>query len=79
MTLRGNLVSHKWVGNPDFVSTTGKYEKHTRCNGEHIYGNDGAPITPADIFLHEKHTRVLLDKLYEKHQSTSSIAEIAKR
>ncbi len=79
MTLRGVLVTHKWVGNPDFVSTTGKYEKHTRCSGDHFYGNDATQITPADLFLHEKHTRVLLDKLYEKHQGTSSNSENAKQ
>lgn len=79
MTLRGDLVSHKWVGNPDFVPTDEKYERHTRCSGDHFYGKDAAQITPADLFLHEKHTRVLLDKLYEKHQNPSSVAENAKR
>ena len=79
MTLKGNTVSHKWVGNPDFVSTTGKYEKHTRCSGDHFYGNHAIKITSADLFLHEKHTRVLLDKLYEKHQINQTSNENTKR
>jgi hypothetical protein len=59
-------MTHKWVGNPDFAKTAGRMRHQWRPANTPSNGPLTQIITIDDLYSHEKHTRILLQKLQDK-------------